>query len=110
MRTFFLVIAILVIATLAYARQATLTWEYNTDNVPDLAGFNLYMDGQSVCNFPDPVLRTAQCDITVDEGPHAYTMTAYDGTGQESPHSTEIIFDLPPGNTVFNVIINYIDP
>ncbi|HHK60445.1 MAG TPA: cadherin repeat domain-containing protein [Desulfobacterales bacterium] len=74
-----------------------IEWQYDT-SLPGLAGFRIYQDGQLIHEIPDP--STLAADITVTfSGDAAFTMTAYDTDGVESPPSDPYLVRYSDINT-----------
>lgn len=80
----------------------TVTWEYpNPDQ--DLAGFRIYDEtGTLVVDITDPTARSYVGAVTISTGrDEPYTMTAYDGDGNESDHTAPFLaktYPAAPGN------------
>lgn len=89
----------------AETKTATVVWAYDSDKVPDLAGFRLYLNGVPACDFTGPDVRQAQCGVTITTEPASFTMTAYDRAGHESAHSAAYTLDLPPGPVPYSLEI-----
>lgn len=67
-------------------------WQYDVA-INDLAGFRLYLNGSQSCEFTDPSVRSADCQVSLPDSSADFTMTAFTSTGQESSHST--VYTLP---------------
>jgi hypothetical protein len=111
LKKLFIILAILITASIVSAvPQVTFTWDANTE--PDLAGYRLYFadasgayvfGGNSSANFlaeiPCPANDTTCCTWTAPSMSgtgHFYVATAYDTAGFESLPSNEVN-SLPPG-------------
>ena len=81
----------------AAVKNMHIEWQYDT-SLPGLAGFRIYQDGQLIHEIPDP--STLAADITVTfSGDAAFTMTAYDTDGVESPPSDPYLVRYSDINT-----------
>jgi hypothetical protein len=66
--------------------SVTLNWSVATDNIA-VAGYNLYRDGVKINTLTD----TTFTDSALTSGSsYTYTVTALDGAGNESGHSTSV--------------------
>lgn len=66
--------------------SVTLNWSVATDNIA-VAGYNLYRDGVKINKLTD----TTFTDSALTSGSsYTYTVTALDGAGNESGHSTSV--------------------
>lgn len=58
--------------------KIAIDWAWNgTDTT--LEGFRFYLDDSVVCEANSPELRTAECVVSLENGGHLFTMTAYGG-------------------------------
>lgn len=87
----------------AQAGEIQATWEY-LDPPPDLMGFEIYVEGDSVWKGVDPLQRTCQfaCSLTGD--PVNFTITAYDAVN-ESEHSEAYPVDPMPVAPMFLTVV-----
>jgi chitodextrinase len=83
-------------STASALAQVALSWSASTDNV-GVAGYYLYRDGSSVTST---AITSASYTDRVPAGTYAYTVKAYDASGnvsgQSSPASITIISDTTP--------------
>lgn len=87
-----------------YEQKLEFTWSYFSPI--DLAGFKIYQDDIMIADIPDPDTRVLLGTFEVTGASQAYTITAYDQGGQESPKSGPYSVDPPPGGvTGFTVSI-----
>lgn len=89
------------LGSIAQAAPVTLAWDPNTE--PDLAGYRIYwgdasrsytdhVDVQAVANEQ----KQATIDITPEDGRMVYfAATTYDGAGNESGYSNEVMWAVP---------------
>lgn len=80
----------------AYQQRLHFTWEYPAAPV-DLAGFKIYQDSVLIATISDTTAREYIAPVEVTGSAQAYTITAYDKGGSESPKSAPLPFDPPPG-------------
>ncbi len=80
-------------------REVKVAWDYG-DVTPDLGGFRLYHEGEMVCEFSSPGARSAACDVSLPEGAHTFTLTAFNRNGLESAHSNTAVINnvFPPAD------------
>jgi len=78
-------------------REMTVEWDYEDTN-PDVVGFRLYHEGEPVCEFNSGSARRGTCEVSLSEGSHTFTLTAFKSNGVESPHSAAAVFNyvFPP--------------
>jgi hypothetical protein len=73
------------------AGRVGLAWDASTDNI-GVEGYRIYRGGNIARSIPD----TSYSDASVIPGSHyTYTVAAYDGAGNESGHSNELVVDTP---------------
>lgn len=103
-----IILMILLISSLSYAATYNVTFQWDRNNEPDLAGYKLYKSeisgnyADSCATIPDPnaSIYTLQTDT---ENRLFFVITAYDTAMNESDYSNEVIFDIdsnapaPPG-------------
>ncbi len=91
-----LIIAMLILAPQAEAslHDLHMEWTYAVDDQRTLQSFTLYRNGQSVLTDIGSYYRVLDfvLDIPESEATSAFTLTAVDTTGYESPQSTPYIF------------------
>lgn len=115
-RIILIVVAILLMSTMAQAAIINLraTWTANIET--DLAGYNLYRtDGTRLKINPTLIVIPAvQYDFSVtvpdnSTGTMTFVLTAVDATGNESPDSLAAsrVYDLVPPVRPAGVIINF---
>jgi O-glycosyl hydrolase len=81
------------VATAAGSSQIDLDWDDNTE--PDLAGYNVYRDGEKVA---ETVESSAYSDIGLSPSTtYCYTATALDTSSNESAHSDQDCATTQPG-------------
>lgn len=107
------IFVLLLFSNLSYAAsQLTFTWDANTE--PDLAGYRIYqsassgvyvygVDGNAVLDIPvlDIPVGTTIGTIQVSDGIWYWIVTAYDTSGNESGPSNEVtavLDSVPPGS------------
>jgi len=118
MKKFVVSLLIVLIATIAFAEQKNITFGWDRNIEPDLAGYRLYSSTVSG-NYSDPNSLTAdiqdpnadiyelqEFDVTTDV---YFVLTAYDTSGNESDYSNEVSIDGTPPNTPINFYINSVD-
>ena len=81
----------------AAVKNMHIEWQYDT-SLPGLAGFRIYQDGQLIHEIPDPSILAADITVTFS-GDAAFTMTAYDTDGVESPPSDPYLVRYSDINT-----------
>jgi len=96
----FALLAILFIVTdpYAYAAEATLGWDPNTE--PDLAGYRVYVGSESgsYSSSVDTGMETSYTLSNLEPDKTYYlTVTAYNMQGAESDHSAELVYKTPAG-------------
>jgi len=90
---FFVVVLLCIWATLASAATSSVSFAWNANTEPDLAGYRLWQ-GAAVGGPYSAVLtvgkvQTATLNGVVD-GTHYFVLTAYDTMGNESGYSNEV--------------------
>lgn len=89
----FLIMAVLMfLPSLAHAVSCTLNWNASTS--PDVAGYKIY-SSTITGNYTNPLktvgkVITTDCSLLGDGKTHFFVVTAYDTSGNESPHSNEV--------------------
>ena len=86
-------VAICIWATIASAATSSVSFAWNANTEPDLAGYRLWQ-GEAPAGPYSSVLTvgkvtTATLNGVVD-GTHYYVLTAYDTVGNESTYSNEV--------------------
>ncbi|MFH1807105.1 MAG: hypothetical protein ABIJ09_00065 [Pseudomonadota bacterium] len=78
-------------------REVKVAWDYNDVN-PNIAGFRLYHEGVKVGEIRSATARAMNCDVSLSEGAHSFTLTAFDVNGLESDPSAPAILNnvFPP--------------
>lgn len=78
-------------------REVRVAWDYG-EVTPDLAGFRLYHEGEMVCESRSPTARSMSCEVSLSEGAHNFTLTAFNQAGLESAHSNTAVLNnvFPP--------------
>ncbi len=76
----------------AGAQNMQIEWEYPAPPA-DLAGFRLYVDSNMVQEMAMPTARSWSGPVMLEEGRHAFNMTAYDTDGNESAYSNTVDFN-----------------
>ncbi len=94
--------SIMVLATAAYAAEATFSWLPNKE--PDIAGYKIYY-GQAADNL-DQVIDVGlpatgddgrvRATIPIPDTASCFAATAYDDGGNESDFSNKVTCDPPP--------------
>ena len=100
MKNYFAVIFTLFAALVLYdpalygagAQNMQIEWEYPTPPA-DLAGFRLYVDSNMVQEMAMPTARSWSGPVMLEEGSHAFNLTAYDTAGHESAYSNTVDFN-----------------
>jgi hypothetical protein len=99
--------------SLTLAAPVTFEWDANTE--PDLAGYRLYQNpvsGAHVLRKDSPVLNdevdnipagTETTTIDVGPGPNYFVLTAYDSNNNESDESNEVSTGVAPDTTPPNI-------
>ncbi|MBU0729060.1 MAG: tandem-95 repeat protein [Proteobacteria bacterium] len=72
----------------AESKTATVTWNYG--QIPGLAGFKLFHQGEFLCQTDNPDDREISCPILVTVETNDFTLTAFDITNNESAPSEVI--------------------
>jgi len=99
----FIIISLLVSSTLAQAapKSIEVEFEYNTP----AQAFNLYMDGQKICNTITPNVMSCS-DVEIPYGVHLFTMTAV-VDNVETIHSPAYVWSYAPAPGAPPVFINF---
>lgn len=106
------------LVSLTFAGTSNVTFEWNANNEPDLAGYKLYQSTTSgiyIFGLSNEVLNipagTATGTINVIDGIWFWVLTAYDTEGNESGPSNEVTMtldatgpDAPSGLTITIII------
>jgi hypothetical protein len=73
-------------------REVKVAWDYDcaSDNI---AGFRLYHEGVKVGEIRSAAARSMNVDVSLSEGAHSFTLTAFDVNGVESAHSAPAILN-----------------
>jgi len=74
-------------------REVSFRWDYGDDVI---TGFNLYMDGEKVCEFTPETVRNGVCDVEATEDVHTFTLTAINAAGLESDDSNPVVRSFTP--------------
>jgi hypothetical protein len=95
-RILFLALMIVLISSTIYARNYNITFGWNANAEPDLAGYRLYqseVSGEytdSLKDFSsDVIMGSVEIDINSTQ---YFVLTAYDDSGNESDYSNEVTF------------------
>jgi hypothetical protein len=110
LKTYIVLLALLVLPSLAFAAEVKLTWNPNTET--DLAGYRIYQSNTSqtynratnkVADIPALPNQTkvATLNVTPEDGrPVYFVATVYDTSGNESGNSNEVVWtvkdSIPP--------------
>jgi hypothetical protein len=78
------------------------SWSYDT-SVPDLAGYILYQNSIPIADVHDPTALDIDQEVILESGTNSFTMTAFDGTGNESPHSVPYVIEVPREDASGNI-------
>lgn len=109
MKRMLLVIAILMVATSAFAagwqRSIQVEWGYTPPSDPDVAGYVLYLEGQKVCQFPGATTTKGVCEVSLLKRVSSITLTALFDDDTESPHSSPFQLTDAPAPGLKSVII-----
>lgn len=111
-------ILLLSLISLAFASSSNLTFEWNANSEPDLAGYRLYQSTSSGVyilgqgnEVLDILAGTMIETINVADGTWFWVLTAYDTEGNESGPSNEVFKmldatepDAPTGLTITIII------
>jgi len=82
-------------ASAAVYKQINFEWEYDS-NVPELAGYILYQNGQHLHTIHDPVMLSVDLSVGLTPGrAETFTMKAFDEDGNESAMSTPYRLEVP---------------
>jgi hypothetical protein len=88
----------------------TFGWDRNAE--PDLAGYKLYKSvtsgvySENIANIlADANVCTVNVEITTDIPKYYFVLTAYDRSGLESRYSNEVLFS--PDTTAPNIPLNF---
>jgi len=73
-------------------REVKVEWDYG-EQPADLAGFRLYHEGVAVGETRTPAAREMSWEVSLSEGSHSFTLTAFDTSGNESAHSAPAILN-----------------
>ncbi len=85
----------------AVLRQVDISWSYDSNAVPNLAGFRIYHENAYLCDASNPALRQLSCTVDVTEENNEFTMTAVDDDGNESAHSQPVnVMYTPPASGI----------
>jgi len=86
----------------ASLQQVHVEWQYSS-SVSGVLGFKLYnvTNPNPVCQIADPAARQMDCQVTLEDGPTSFTLTAYNNE-VESAHSNSVTVTIsgttPPAN------------
>ncbi len=84
-------------STSVHQNEACIMWDYDTSAVPNLAGFRIYdQAGSMLQEINDTTSMHVDFQVSMGSGPMAYTMTAFDTDGNESPHSAPYTANKAP--------------
>jgi len=120
MKNYFVIIFTLFTALVLYdpvlygagAQNMQIEWDYPAPPA-DLAGFRLYVDKNMVQGVAVPTARSWSGPVMMEEGAHAFNMTAYDTDGNESGYSNTVDFNYDaimgtaPGLIKIKVVVEY---
>lgn len=85
------------------SRLLHFEWSYDT-SLPQLAGYTVYHNGVPIVNVFDPTALMIDSAVILESGTNSFTMTAFDGTGNESPHSAPYVLEVPPEDGFGNML------
>lgn len=94
MKKYLLLILALGFCGIAQAGEIEATWEY-LEPPPDLMGFEIYVDGDSVWRGVDPLQRTCQFTCSLTGEPVDFTITAYDAVNESVPSEAYPVNPVP---------------
>lgn len=72
-------------------KKTTFTWEY-ADAASSAGGFQLYSNGELLCQTSDPTARTLTCTINILEAEHTFTLMAVSSAGDLTTFSNSIVY------------------
>jgi hypothetical protein len=75
----------------AHAESLRFVWSYPVNEIPNIAGFRLYRDGQIIDtdNIP-PTATTVTVERQTDKKNHVYFLTAFSATDESKASDTAI--------------------
>jgi len=72
-------------------KKTTFTWEY-TDSASSSGGFQLYSNGELLCQTSDPAARSLTCTIEILQPEHTFTLMAVSSAGDLTTFSNSIVY------------------
>lgn len=117
-----MILLILVLTSMAYAAEYAVTFGWDANTEPDLAGYKMYRATQSgaytapYATIPDPNATQYITQLTNPVGKQFFVITAFDDAGNESGYSNEVIFEAdtgapaPPGGYIIKNTTIIIQP
>ena len=75
-----------------FTKIVTLTWTFDSTAEDTITSFNIYNNGELLCEVPDVTVREVSCETTLTKS-NIFTMSTVLTSGDESDLSNQIQFD-----------------
>ena len=106
MKKLFILLMLLLVPAFAFAGDMTFAWDANTE--PDLAGYKVHWGLSSVIPFTDEIdvgnVLTYQLTDLVEGTTYFFAVTAYDTDDNESAYSNIIEYTIAADRVIIRVL------